>query len=131
MTGGGMADKTISLRYPTMGDYLVMFTIENNLSHCVSHASQAVTVNPTYDVNDFRSICSSELPYQWNGVWFNEAGVQEATLQTINGCDSVVTMTLTVDTSSETVSLRLRVSITIRLQEAAAFATASQSCTWR
>ena len=47
MTGGGMADKTISLRYPAAGDYSVMFAVEDNLTHCVSHASQAVTVNDT------------------------------------------------------------------------------------
>ena len=55
MTGGGMADKTISLRYPAAGTYSVMFTIEDNTTHCVSHASQAVTVNQTYNVNDYRS----------------------------------------------------------------------------
>ncbi len=61
-----------------------------------THGMQ-LTVNPRYEVTDAKSVCASQLPYQWNGVWFTEAGVQEATLQTINGCDSTVTMTLTVE----------------------------------
>lgn len=40
-----------------------------------------------------------ELPYVWNGVTFNEAGTQNLTLQTVNGCDSMVEMTLTVNPS--------------------------------
>ena len=46
---------------------------------------------------DSKAICSSELPYTWNGVIFNEAGVKTATLINAAGCDSVVTMTLTVN----------------------------------
>ena len=47
------------------------------------------------------TISASELPYVWNEVTFTEAGTQVATLQTVNGCDSVVTMTLTVTTVDE------------------------------
>jgi hypothetical protein len=56
-----------------------------------------LTVNPTYNVTDAATICADLLPYTWNGITFTEAGTQVATLQTVNGCDSVVTMTLTVN----------------------------------
>ena len=64
---------------------------------CDSVVTMTLTVNPTYAVTDAQTICESELPYLWNGVTFNVAGTQSATLQTVNGCDSVVTMTLTVN----------------------------------
>ncbi|MBO4488535.1 MAG: T9SS type A sorting domain-containing protein, partial [Bacteroidales bacterium] len=64
---------------------------------CDSVVTMTLTVNPTYAVTDARTICASELPYTWNSVTFTSAGTQSATLQTVNGCDSVVTMTLTVN----------------------------------
>jgi hypothetical protein len=64
---------------------------------CDSVVTMTLTVNPTYAVTDAQTICASELPYAWNGVTFNAAGTQNVTLQTVNGCDSVVTMTLTVN----------------------------------
>ncbi len=64
---------------------------------CDSVVVMTLTVNPIYNVTDAQTICISELPYTWNGVTFTEAGTQTATLQTINGCDSVVVMTLTVN----------------------------------
>jgi hypothetical protein len=76
------------------GDYLHTFT---NAAGCDSVVTLHLTVNPTYAVSDAQTICASELPYTWNNVQFTEAGTQTATLQTVNGCDSVVTMTLTVN----------------------------------
>ena len=64
---------------------------------CDSVVTMTLTVNPIYSVTDAKTICASELPYTWNGVEFTQAGTQVATLPTVNGCDSVVTMTLTVN----------------------------------
>ena len=64
---------------------------------CDSVVTMTLTVNPTYNVTDAATICANLLPYTWNGITFTEAGTQVATLQTVNGCDSVVTMTLTVN----------------------------------
>ena len=64
---------------------------------CDSVVAMTLTVNPIYQVTDTKTICESELPYDWNGITFNAAGTQEVTLQATNGCDSVVTMTLTVN----------------------------------
>ena len=80
------------------------YTVSGVISHtytlatgCDSTVTYNLTVNPVYDVTDAQTICASELPYTWNGVVFDEAGTQTTTLQTVNGCDSVVTMTLTVN----------------------------------
>lgn len=55
-----------------------------------------LAVNPVYAVVDSTLIMDISLPYTWNGVTFTEAGTQSATLTTVDGCDSVVTMILTV-----------------------------------
>ena len=58
-----------------------------------------LSVNSAYNVTDTRTICPSALPYVWNGVTFNEAGTQSVTLTAVNGCDSVVSMTLAVNSA--------------------------------
>jgi hypothetical protein len=63
---------------------------------CDSVVTMVLNINPTFMVTDSRTICPSELPYEWNGVTFTAAGVQATSLQTVNGCDSIVVMTLTV-----------------------------------
>ena len=63
---------------------------------CDSIVTLELTVNPTYEVSDLYSACHDELPFSWNGMLFTEAGTQSAQLETSNGCDSIVTMTLEV-----------------------------------
>lgn len=53
-----------------------------------------ITENMAYEVADTFSICEDQLPYTWNNVTFEAAGTQTVALTTVNGCDSVVTMTL-------------------------------------
>jgi len=80
--------------YSESGTYTYAY---ENADGCASVDTLHLTVNPIYAVSDVQTICASELPYTWNNVQFTEAGTQTATLQTVNGCDSVVTMTLTVN----------------------------------
>ena len=61
-----------------------------------------LTTLPTYSVNDFQTLCANELPITWNGIQFTEAGTQTVTLQTVNGCDSVVTLHLTINNPMHT-----------------------------
>jgi len=42
------------------------------------------------------SICSSDLPYKWNGLTFSSAGTQTARLTNSVGCDSLATLVLDV-----------------------------------
>ncbi|MBQ4507815.1 MAG: hypothetical protein II970_02840 [Paludibacteraceae bacterium] len=72
---------------------------------CDSTVTFTLTVHPTFEVEDGASICSTtELPYKWQGsdkngpfeVVFQEQGSVTKPLQTVHGCDSVVTFTLTV-----------------------------------
>ena len=77
------------------------YTVTMITSTC-GELSDTVTVvtNPVYAVTDAKTVCENELPYTWNGVTFTAAGTQTDTLQTVNGCDSVVTMTLTLKDAS-------------------------------
>lgn len=45
-----------------------------------------------------RTICEDELPYEWDGLLFESAGIQEITHTDIHGADSVVSYCLQVDT---------------------------------
>ncbi|MBP5496663.1 MAG: gliding motility-associated C-terminal domain-containing protein [Bacteroidales bacterium] len=63
---------------------------------CDSVVMMTLHVSNTYQLTEQRTVCQDELPYVWNGKTFNAAGTQSVTLQTVNGCDSIVTMTLHV-----------------------------------
>ena len=76
------------------GDYIHTLT---NATGCDSVVTLHLTVNSVYEVTNAQTICASELPYTWNNVQFIEAGTKITTLPTVNGCDSVVTMTLIVN----------------------------------
>ena len=56
-----------------------------------------LTVNPNKATSFEADECDS---YTWNGVEYTEAGSHVQTLQTVNECDSVVTLNLTLRTST-------------------------------
>ena len=94
-------EKSITVSPSTSTTYSV--TIINEYG-CTASTSFPVIVNSTYHVNDFKSACASELPILWNGVEFINAGTQTNTLQTVNGCDSIVTMTLAIHNGTHNVT---------------------------
>ena len=67
-----------------------------------------VTMNQSYYFADTVTKCQSELPFYWHGVNRTQAGVYYDSKQTVNGCDSIYTLTLFVDSSyayTETVTI--------------------------
>ena len=62
---------------------------------CDSTITLTLTVNPTYAPVFDVEICEGES-YAFNGQSYTEAGTYTDSLQTINGCDSVVTLNLSV-----------------------------------
>ena len=83
----------------TVGEGTYTVTLTFNTDEQISETF-TVTANSVYAVTDMKTVCESELPYTWNGMVFVDAGTQTVTLQTMNGCDSVVTMTLSVNHST-------------------------------
>jgi len=64
---------------------------------CDSTLTLTLTVNPTYVNNEEVVICASELPYQWRNFTLTESGTRTVNMQTVDGCDSTLTLTLTVN----------------------------------
>jgi hypothetical protein len=97
---GSFSASTEDLSGLTAGTYNVTVTDPYGTS---TTATAFVTQPALITGSESRTICSSQLPYTWNGVSFSAAGSQNATLTAANGCDSIVTMTLTVKLSSATI----------------------------
>ena len=50
----------------------------------------------TIETTDGATVWEDDLPYTWEGISFTTAGTETKTLQTSDGCDSIVTFTLRV-----------------------------------
>jgi hypothetical protein len=81
-----------SITVSSAGTYTVTGT---NVNGCSNTASKTVTVNPTYNIPLIHSICQGES-YNFYGQNITAAGSYTHTLQTVNGCDSIITLTVTV-----------------------------------
>ncbi|MDG1333377.1 MAG: T9SS type A sorting domain-containing protein [Crocinitomicaceae bacterium] len=73
---------------------------------CDSTVELNLTVLPTIEENTTATICEGDT-YDFNGTTLTEAnaGLNTAVLQSANGCDSTVNLTLTVETIDNTVSI--------------------------
>ena len=63
---------------------------------CDSIVSLTLNVNPIFNTELSANICQGQV-YNENGFNVSEAGVYTQTLTSVNGCDSIVTLTLTVN----------------------------------
>ena len=68
---------------------------------CDSIVTLTLTVNPVASTTFTAAICE-ETTYTENGFNASEAGTYTQNLQTVNGCDSIVTLTLTVNPVAST-----------------------------
>ena len=67
-------------------------------NQCANSQSMTIIIIPSIDTVLNQTICPSELPFEWNGLIFNEPGSQTYTLESISGCDSLVTLNLSLNT---------------------------------
>ena len=86
------ASTTANLTITAAGTYSVTGTDANG---CSNSATTTVSVNPTYTVPLTHSICQGET-YHFYGQNLTLPGVYTHSLQTANGCDSILSLTLTV-----------------------------------
>ena len=70
--------------------------ILQTINGCDSIVTLTLNVNPIYNTELTATICEGQV-YTENNFNVSEAGVYTQTLQTINGCDSIVTLTLNVN----------------------------------
>ena len=66
------------------------------INGCDSIIVTMLTVNPVYNVNNPQTICAGGN-YMFNGNTYTIAGNYNDTLQTVNGCDSIIVTMLTVN----------------------------------
>lgn len=73
---------------------------KTSVNGCDSTVKLHLTVNPSYYYAEELTICEQELPYSYRDTDFlvgTESGVYILHRQTVNGCDSIFTLSLTVN----------------------------------
>ena len=68
---------------------------------CDSIVTLTLNVNPIYNTELTANICQGQV-YAENGFNVSEAGVYTQTLTSVNGCDSIVTLTVSVNPTFDT-----------------------------
>jgi hypothetical protein len=71
-------------------------------SGCDSIATLIVTESPTLSSTTNTTICTSDLPYSWNGIDRTTAGTYTFNTTNAYGCDSTATLVLTIGNNSST-----------------------------
>ena len=73
-------------------------TLTSLVTGCDSMATLTLSVSPTLFSNTDTVLCDYDLPFEWNGLIFTEAGSQTSTLLSSSGCDSLATLNLSLNT---------------------------------
>jgi len=92
--GGEYAKYGFDTTFTQSGIHSLTHFNENRFG-CDSTTTLTLTVLPVYNNTIQKMICENSS-YVFNGETLTEAGVYDATLTTIDGCDSLVTLILTV-----------------------------------
>lgn len=91
--------------FNSAGNHVVNLT---NLAGCDSIATLVLNVNPTSSSTSNISVCSSLLPFVWNGNNYTNSGTYLVNLTNSLGCDSAATLVLQVKpVSSSTTNLTI------------------------
>jgi gliding motility-associated-like protein len=63
-------------------------TLTNSIN-CDSIVTHTLIIADTIVTTEYKSLCSNDLPYNWNGISINSQGVYRDTLLNQFGCDSI------------------------------------------
>ena len=108
-------------------------TLQSTVTGCDSIATLNLLVNPTLTSDTDTTVCSSELPFDWNGLTFSTAGSQTASLTSlVTGCDSLASLNCNMINVPE---LEIVVSanggcVPISINISNPFATVNSLCEW-
>ena len=80
--------------YTTSGTYVYSF---NNSNGCLSTETLYLTLFQATSSSSNLSLCTSQLPYSWNGQSITSAGTYTSNQINSHGCDSIATLILTVN----------------------------------
>jgi gliding motility-associated-like protein len=87
--------------YNASGTYLFSTT---GSTGCDSVATLVLTISNTVTSTTNITRCASQLPYFWNGINYNAAGVYTFTTTSVAGCDSVATLVLAINNTSTSIT---------------------------
>jgi gliding motility-associated-like protein len=86
---------------PCVNSFSFILSINTNRRDELLFLDDVLLTTPAFNVTQQPTqisftVCPNELPFNWNGIQINEAGVYEANLSTASGCDSLVQLTLNI-----------------------------------
>ena len=87
--------------YNAAGSYQFTTT---NAAGCDSVATLNLSINATTTSTTDVTVCSNQLPYNWNGTDYNAAGIYQFTTTNAAGCDSIATLNLTINATSASIT---------------------------
>jgi gliding motility-associated-like protein len=67
----------------------VDYTFTPSAGQCASTITLPITIRPKPQGETFKTICSNQLPFLWNGTLYTAAAIDTLQLINANGCDSV------------------------------------------
>jgi gliding motility-associated-like protein len=81
---------------PTTAGFIQYSQNKTNTLGCDSMITLKLTVNQIY-WQDSVAICDNDLPYIYGDSTFTTAGIYSVFFQSVQGCDSIISLTLTVN----------------------------------
>ena len=69
-------------------------------TYCDSIYRLVLYVNPSYYISESVSVCDYDLPYEWRGMSLLESGDYYDSLTTVNGCDSIFSISFVTHPST-------------------------------
>ena len=94
----GQGTSTVNITWPNVPGTYQLTVTETSSNGCpgVPQTTQVVIL-PTLTSTDTISICTSQLPFVWNGLTYNAEGTQSANFIAASGCDSIATLSVLVN----------------------------------
>jgi hypothetical protein len=114
------------ITYNTGGSFTQTFS---NSRGCDSTSTLVLTIKPVSIRSNSLSICSSQLPLNWNGLTLTATGTYSASFNNINGCDSIAVLNLTVKEVSNVVETIAATGSSYNWH-GTTFTTSNYSATW-
>jgi gliding motility-associated-like protein len=75
------------------------YTFTPNAGICALQTNATISILPNSSSTTNITVCSTQLPYLWNGMTLSNGGQYQANLAAQNGCDSLATLNLVVTPS--------------------------------
>jgi gliding motility-associated-like protein len=94
----GQGTSTVNITWSNIPGTYQLTVVETSSNGCPgAPQTTQVVILPTLTSTNTITICTSQLPFMWNGLTFITGGSQSANLIAASGCDSTATLNLLVN----------------------------------